>query len=198
MQKKLILFVDNNRDFLDTRAEYLQQAGFQVMKAQSAEEARDCAERFHPDLAVLDVRLLKDDDENDFTGVFLTDIIRMFCPVIILTSFPTVDMVRQALKPDDTGRALAVDFLDKHDGPAVMVQAIRTILQSNRGFNGLSKRISINMKVVSVAAFIILSGIFMIFLFIDYDDQTTNTLMLVLTGIPILLTIGYWVFAKKH
>ena len=48
MPKELILMVDNNVDFLLTREEYVTQAGYRVVKAYNAEDARSIAKSNTP------------------------------------------------------------------------------------------------------------------------------------------------------
>jgi DNA-binding NtrC family response regulator len=66
---------------------------------------------------VIDIRLDETDEDNtaglDLAGEvksILTDL-----PVIIITGYETKDTITRALKPDETGQALAVDFVRKTD-----------------------------------------------------------------------------------
>ena len=60
-----ILLADNDVDFCETRCEFLKRAGFDVIRAASPEEARKKLVDENPDVAILDIRLLDDDDEKD-------------------------------------------------------------------------------------------------------------------------------------
>ncbi len=125
MPTSLILMVDNHTEFLDTRAEYIEQAGYRLSKASSAEAARLFAEQQPPDLAVVDVRLVNDEDDGDYTGVFLAQSLRQVCPVIILTDHANFVIVRQTLiQYDQADRLYTVNFFDKSEGPAVLIQSI--------------------------------------------------------------------------
>lgn len=133
--KKTILLADNFPEFLATRAEYLEQAGYRVVKAGSPEEARQAINSLNIHLAILDVRLLNDDDARDESGLDMArDPALRFLPSIIMTGFPYVDGVREALRPFESS---AVDYLAKGEGPQVMVDAV------NRAFE---KHIHINWK----------------------------------------------------
>jgi DNA-binding response OmpR family regulator len=80
-----ILFAENDRGFLETRGEFLERAGYTVIPALSPTEARKKLEEENPDLAILDIRLINDDDEKDNSGVELAKEISRSVPVLILT-----------------------------------------------------------------------------------------------------------------
>ncbi|MCI0401189.1 MAG: DNA-binding response regulator [Gammaproteobacteria bacterium] len=122
---KSILFVDNNPDFANTRAEFLEMAGYRVQKATTLDEAERCMrERWAP-LAILDVRLVDDGDEKDLSGLTLARM-ESCRPIIkiVLTGYPTPDLVRELLRLQNSGRPLAVDFLAKEEGPGALVEAV--------------------------------------------------------------------------
>jgi DNA-binding NtrC family response regulator len=157
LPEPLILMVDNHPEFLDTRAEHMEQAGYHVLKAGSTAAARLSAGEAHPELSIVDVRLLNDDDVGDYTGVHLAEFLRETCPVIILTDHATFDVVRKTLTQDETGRLFPVDFVDKHEGPEVLIQAVRRTLRSTQK---LQKRGKINRRtwrVIRIVAFSMLS-----------------------------------------
>ena len=64
MTEKLILFADNDPDFLQTRAEFLQNEGYEVLFAYSPMEAEQLLNACSIHLAILDIRLSDDDDEK--------------------------------------------------------------------------------------------------------------------------------------
>ena len=94
----VILFADNDPDFLNTRAEFLQKAGHRVVRAYTLEQARQILAEARVHLAILDIRLLNDDDERDTSGLTLArDPAFHPVPKIMLTGFPTYESVREAL-----------------------------------------------------------------------------------------------------
>ncbi|MGB9724197.1 MAG: response regulator [Chloroflexia bacterium] len=128
MPKATILFADNDPDFLDTRAEFLEQAGYRVRKAYTLEQAREVLTEAHVHLAILDIRMEDDDDEKDISGLILAkDPIFRPIPKIILTAFPTYQAVREALGPALGGLPPAVDFIAKQEGPEVLLQALERV-----------------------------------------------------------------------
>jgi len=122
---KSILFVDNNPDFANTRAEFLEMAGYLVLKATTLAEAERYLRELWAPLAILDVRLVDDGDEKDLSGLTLARM-ESCHPItkIVLTSYPAPDLVRELLRLQNNGRPLAVDFLAKEEGPEELVKAV--------------------------------------------------------------------------
>jgi DNA-binding NtrC family response regulator len=130
MPKANILFADNDPDFLKTRAEFLEQEGYRVIPATDPTEARRKLESGGIDLAIIDIRLSDDDDEKDASGLILAKESDRTVPKIILTGFPSVDAVREALKPQLDGLPAAVEFVSKQEGPEVLLTAAEKALSS--------------------------------------------------------------------
>jgi DNA-binding response OmpR family regulator len=125
MPVRRILFADNDPDFLNTRAEFLENEGYQVLRAFTLEETRQLLTEAHAHLAILDIRMMDDDDERDTSGLTLAkDPALRPVPKIILTGFPSYQYVREALGPALDGLPPAVDFLSKKEGPEAMIQAV--------------------------------------------------------------------------
>jgi len=124
-----ILFADNHADFLETRAEYLTNAGYEVIRAYSLSQAEEGLRELHPQLAILDVRLVDDNDEKDTSGLQLVKA-RQFqsIPKIILTYFPTYTDAREALLQDSAGVSPALDYIPKVDGAAAMLSVVERTL----------------------------------------------------------------------
>jgi len=128
MPTTTIFFADNDPDFLDTRAEFLEKAGYQVLKAYTLKEARQFLADPCAHLAILDIRMVNDDDEWDTSGLSLAEQMPRFIPKIILTGFPTHEAVRRMLSTRQSGIPAAVDFVAKAEGPErLLVSISRTI-----------------------------------------------------------------------
>lgn len=120
-----VLFADNDPDFLNTRAEFLEQAGYRVLKADTLEQARQRLAEARLHLAILDIRMEDDDDEKDVSGLSLAkDLAFRPVPKIMLTGFPSYQAVREALGPALDGMPPAVDYLSKQEGPEALIQAV--------------------------------------------------------------------------
>jgi len=130
MSKGTILFADNDPDFLQARAEFLQEEGYRVIQAANPTEARRLLEQGRIHLAILDVRLVDEDDEKDTSGLILTREVARSVPKIVLTDFPTYEAVREVLGSATDGLPPAVDFLDKKEGSEKLLTAVRRVFGS--------------------------------------------------------------------
>ncbi|MFN8457504.1 MAG: response regulator [Anaerolineae bacterium] len=127
-KKPTILFVDNNRDFLKTRSEFLEQGGYDLILAFEPKEALKIMAQEQIDLVILDLRLINDDDEKDFSGLNLAKESNPSIPKIILTRFPSVEAVREALRPAFNDLPPALDFISKLEGPEALLTAVKRAL----------------------------------------------------------------------
>jgi CheY-like chemotaxis protein len=130
MSHKKILLVDDNVDFLRTRSELLREAGYIVNTASSASEARDYIQHSDFDLAILDLKL-EGNADDDFSGLKLAQEISPWLPKIILSRYPSVKAVREALKTGPEGFPTALDFVDKGGGMEALEPVIRRALGLN-------------------------------------------------------------------
>jgi predicted nucleotide-binding protein len=130
----IILFADNDFDFLKTWCEYLEREGYHVVPASTATETRNLLLQGRVDLAILDIRLERDQDEKDKSGLNLAREVALSVPKIILTGYPTVQAVREALGPALNELPVAVDFIDKNDGPKALTDAVRKALTAYPSF----------------------------------------------------------------
>ena len=127
--KKKILIVDNDLDFLDSRAEALDKAGYQVYKSTSLDQAESFLANNWVHVAVIDVRMRDDSDDRDTSGLSLAkkELYRSI-PKIILTRYPSYIAVREALGPAVEGLPPAVAYVSKKDGAKAMIEAIEEAL----------------------------------------------------------------------
>ncbi|MCI0395742.1 MAG: winged helix-turn-helix domain-containing protein [Chloroflexi bacterium] len=112
MKHVSILLADDDFDFLTICAEFLESAGYQILKANSPVEAAAILESAHFHLAILDLRLAGGDD-RDKSGLLLAKNTARSIPKLILTAFPAYQDVAEVMKLDDFSLPPAVDFLEK-------------------------------------------------------------------------------------
>ena len=105
MEKDTILLVDNDVHFLETQAELLENEGFRVVQASSVNVARQKIGAKDIDLVILDIRLVDEHDEKDFSGINLAKEIDNSLPKIILTQYPSAKAAREISES-----TIAVDF----------------------------------------------------------------------------------------
>jgi DNA-binding response OmpR family regulator len=135
--EKIILFMENKIDFLAVHSELLERAGYKVLKAPTLEEAEEALSEKRIHLAIMDIRMLDDDDEHDISGLLLAqkDEYR-HVPKIILTAFPSYEYVREALGPASDGLPPAVGFIHKPEGPQALIQAVEQAFVRHVRING--------------------------------------------------------------
>lgn len=132
MTSQIILMADNNPDFLEVRREFLEDVGYTVITAYNPSDAENILKRGGVDLAILDIRMLDDDDEQDTSGLEIARKFGQALPVIMLTGYPTWEHVKAALEPNLNGLSSAVDFIAKSEGPLAMLQAVNLTLMVPR------------------------------------------------------------------
>lgn len=129
MTQAKILLADNDLDFLETRREFLDKDGYAVSTASSPTEVRRVLEQEDVDLAIVDIRLVNDDDEKDISGLEVAKSLGRSLPVIILTGYPAYEYARQALRFQVDGIRVAQDFVSKEEGPTALLTAVRRALE---------------------------------------------------------------------
>ena len=122
---KTIIFLDNDEDFLNVWSRLLTSRGYDVLQAQSLEEAKDILRTRRVHLAIFDIRAQDDDDTNDVSGLNLTlDPAYLIVPKIVLTAFPHYTYATKAMKQDADGQQPALTLLDKADGPQKFLDTV--------------------------------------------------------------------------
>ena len=123
---QIILFVDNDLVFLETRKSFLEKKGYRVIPATSPDEAKAILEEQKIDIAIIDVRLINELDPYDLSGLDLARTVAPSVPKIILSNYN--DYIRKALMLQPGGLHIALDFVDKDDGMQAMLTSIRRVL----------------------------------------------------------------------
>ena len=122
-----ILIVDDDKDYLDSLAQFIELAGYPSIRAYSIREAHDLLEKDRFDLCLVDLHLTNNNDERDYSGFDVAIKAReMNIPIIIISGLPSVDSTREALVAHGKD-TLAVDFVQKKDGPEAVLQAIHRL-----------------------------------------------------------------------
>lgn len=134
MAKPIILLAENDPVVLDAGKGFLEQHGYVVLTAINPTEARNILESVRLDLAILDIRLKDDADRRDISGLAVAQEAGRFVPKIILTGHPHIDTVKTALKKDDTGRSLAIEYLYKREGPQALLTVVQKVLRQRSIF----------------------------------------------------------------
>lgn len=134
--ERTILFMDNMEDFLEVHSRLLEQRGYQVLRVSTLEEAEEKLLEGRVHLAILDIRMLDEDDEQDISGLLLAQKQQYRqIPKIILTAYPSYEYVRDALGLAPDGLQPAVNFLDKDEGPKALIQAVKEAFRQHVHIN---------------------------------------------------------------
>jgi CheY-like chemotaxis protein len=131
MKRETLLLVDNDKDFLDSRADILMKEGYQVFKASAINEAEKLLRENYIRLAIIDVRMKDDKDEKDFTGLDITKNSEFAgVPKIMLSNYPSYDAAKKVLGSILDGILPPVEFIDKRQADAfeILLQTIRKVL----------------------------------------------------------------------
>jgi len=126
MTPKYILVVDDEPDIRQLVSEILEDEGYAVITAESAEEAKKIRLNRRPDLVLLDIwmpgqdgiSLLKDWKENESLG----------CPVVMMSGHGTIETAVEAT------RLGAHDFIEKPLSMAKMILCIENAMRSDQLF----------------------------------------------------------------
>jgi len=103
MNNETILIADNNKSFLKAFGDFLINNGYRIITAKDPDRARAILEKGNIDLAILDIRLLNDKDDLDKSGIELAKNSSREIPKIMLTGFPSWELVRESLGADIEG-----------------------------------------------------------------------------------------------
>ncbi len=130
MKTITILVADNDPVYLDNCSEYLAARGYDILTATNPTEARQALLERRVHLAILDLRLLNDENE-DRSGLQVAQDTARTIPKLINTKFPVHQDVVAALKLDRSGLPPAVDFIRKQDELPELLKAVREALQNH-------------------------------------------------------------------
>lgn len=128
MGQGVVLIADNLAEVRNSRKALLEREGYTVLLAANPQEAREILTNQHVDLAILDIRLEDDRNEKDISGLTLAQSTAHSVPKILLTQYPSVDTVLDALRPLAPGGPAAIDYVAKEKGPAALLQAVQRVL----------------------------------------------------------------------
>jgi predicted nucleotide-binding protein len=120
-----ILLADNDPEEIETWSAVLMKGGYEVITALSVSAAQEILFKGDLDLAVIDLHMVNNDEDEDLSGLLLAKTFRETVPVVLFTGRPTADSTIEALRKDGRS-APAVAVIRKHkDGPEGLLKAVR-------------------------------------------------------------------------
>lgn len=130
--RHVILLADNQEEDRVTWQRVLTNAGYDVRLARSPEEAHKLLQSTRIDLAIIDLRLVDDDDEKDVSGLILAkERAYRHIPKIILTAFDTgYSNLREVLGVAVDELPPTVAFVRKDERPQVLTEVVRWTLET--------------------------------------------------------------------
>jgi 6-phosphofructokinase 1 len=152
MSKFRILLVDNKPNTLQSYSDMLTLAGYEVVAADSEEEALKKLTEHFVHLAIVDVRLRSESDENDKSGLELCEKIDPIIPRIVLTAYVSDwTTIRDALMPTSSGlrTRLADGFFYK---------GAQSLPNRKRFYSEVQKVLAANYEIVPHRRFAVLTS----------------------------------------
>lgn len=130
---KCILVVDDVEDWQKTLSGLLTDEGYKVTTVGDRQAALEAIRVNEFDLAVIDIRLDETDEDNT-AGLSLAREVKSILtdlPVVIITGYQTPETIARAMRPDEMGQTLAVDFVQKTDAIELVDIVNRTLASSD-------------------------------------------------------------------
>jgi CheY-like chemotaxis protein len=127
-QKKRILLVDDDLDFLEMHKVVLLNRGYEVITATSAQEGLEKVRAELPDLIILDLMMEKHDAGFSFSKQIKSDPLFKKIPILMVTAVADATGFKFSLEKD--GYWMKTDeFLDKPVEPAVLISKVEKLLE---------------------------------------------------------------------
>jgi len=128
MEKKKILLVDDDVDFIFIQKAIIEKAGYSVTTANDSSEGMEKAKICKPDLAILDVMMRTDQEGFEMARAMRREPEFEKLPIIMLTSVDSISGLN--LKEMAKNKKwLPVDsFLDKPVQPKILIEEIERLI----------------------------------------------------------------------
>jgi len=118
-RQKRVLVVENDIHFRHSVQVLLGANGYTVFSAASADEGKLIAARERVHVALLDIRLKSDPDQDDISGMILAEQLDPVIVTIMMSAYPSVEIVRSIY--DDVS---AFTFVDKEEFPSGLLKEL--------------------------------------------------------------------------
>jgi CheY-like chemotaxis protein len=129
--KGKILLVDDDPDFLEMHKAVLENRGYEVFTATSAQEGLGRVRVEMPDLIVLDLMMEKHDAGFSFSKTIKTDPLFRKIPILMVTSVAEATGYRFSFEEDGYWMKTD-DFLNKPVPPEVLLETVDKLLQKRK------------------------------------------------------------------
>ena len=127
-QKKRILLIDDDADFIYLNKVFLESKGYRIITAYNGEEGLKKAIKNKPDLIVLDVMMTRITEGFDVSRKIRMDERLKTIPVIMLTGIRKKERLPWTFEPDDNWLPVT-KFLEKPISPQKLLKEIEKIVK---------------------------------------------------------------------
>jgi len=127
-QKKRILLIDDDADFIYLNKVFLESKGYRIITAYNGEEGLKKAIENKPDLIVLDVMMTRITEGFDVSRKIRMDERLKTIPVIMLTGIRKKERLPWTFEPDDNWLPVT-KFLEKPISPQKLLKEIEKIVK---------------------------------------------------------------------
>jgi DNA-binding NtrC family response regulator len=137
-KRSLILLVDNVESYRESLKTALELEGYRVQAVGTRRNALKEFEKERPDLALVDIRLIEEEDQFDRAGVRLTrELVDLKVPVIVITAHTTVAPIVEVLKEPQRPK----DVLHKtQDGRDKIIESVARALRESKTQKATGRR----------------------------------------------------------
>ena len=132
MMRHTILLVENDAKYAALVTQFLKSNNLDVITVSNPAEARNLINVQPISLAIMGIRLMNDGDVNDISGLSLAEESKSKFPIIVLSSYSSMAMVRRVLDRRETGEPVAVDFVHKSEDLEKLLESIKRILSEQQ------------------------------------------------------------------
>ena len=130
-----ILLVENDPSVRTSLREFLKVKGYEVYTASDPLQAKKLLQEKWVHLAILDIRLIDDNDPNDISGLTLASECDPRIVKIILTGYPSFETLKIAKETNLNGAISAFDYAEKQEGPDKLLERIKLIFKNRIKIN---------------------------------------------------------------
>ncbi|HSS22066.1 MAG TPA: response regulator [Pyrinomonadaceae bacterium] len=128
-----ILVADNDTTWVENLTGIIGgEGGYTVIPAHTPKEAMAIIGRHEADIAILDLRMVRDDDEHDYSGLHVAEDTDRMVPKIIVSAFTSIRDAAESLQIDVEGLPGIVDFVEKQHVKTRLLPSIEKAMKIKR------------------------------------------------------------------
>ncbi|MEA2203962.1 MAG: hypothetical protein QOE77_738 [Blastocatellia bacterium] len=134
-----ILVADNRPKELEAMTKIITAAGFNVITATNRKDAMGVIGRHEVEVAVLDLRLQDESDDDDLSGLSVAEDTDRLVPKIIVSKWVSLEEAVKHLKIDTEGLPGIIDFVSKSEIKTKLIPLIEKALKIRKTFVSMAQ-----------------------------------------------------------